>query len=69
MVGDGDTPTRGVPAVSPSAHLVHGLDEEVVEKVPLLVCDALEGGTAQGLGPPLGVDAMTPLPVTRERGG
>lgn len=63
----GTPPTVGSPRCHPSAHLVHGLDEEVVEEVPLLVGDAL-GGTAQALGPPLGADAMTPCPVTRERG-
>lgn len=38
-------PRHTAGGTAPSAHLIHGLDEEVVEEVPLLVCDSLGGET------------------------
>lgn len=63
------TPRGTAGGTAPSAHLIHRLDEEVVEEVPLLVRDSLRG-EAQALpwGPPQ-ANAMTPLPSYQGKRG
>lgn len=62
----------GVATASPRrSHLVHGLDEEVVEEVPLLVCDSLgeEGKKNHSLRGPPKARAVTPLPSYQGKEG